>query len=123
MWYTISGLYTVIFIISAILQPQPWDAENELKKLRESKSKKKAEEENIKLFTIKETGKSGVDSSIQTSNQNKGDKLLSKSDLKSPFKSKDKPLQEKIDEMEESLQEDYRRLTDETPNKCKFSYN
>jgi hypothetical protein len=34
MWFTVSGLYTVIWVISASLQPNPWDAEEENEKLR-----------------------------------------------------------------------------------------
>ena len=39
MWYVISGLHAILFIISVILQPDEWDADKEAEKRRKIKLK------------------------------------------------------------------------------------
>lgn len=107
MWYCISGLYTVIWVVSAILQPKPWDVEEEVEKLQKKKLEEvqaeiQAENANVN-FTIKETVTSKEnESNASISNR---DKLMKGSDLKSPRKigKRIQTIDEKIEEQETSI--------------------
>jgi hypothetical protein len=105
MWYYVSGLYTVIWVISAALQPNPWDAEEENEKLRVKMREARGEEKIVLNTTRKQPHQNIVANKLSAEKkalttkqkvQNSGDNIEEK--MQEPQKSLIGTITEEVEE-------------------------